>query len=200
LAPLQSVTNTTPRALSSRQRKRQTVAFTSLLPRFRPLQRFASHGEHHNPEETHLLGYVAPSGFLTLSTPCSPHDLPGLFHPGSAHGVHPSRPCSPAGAIRPLERRCPPGVGGTRCACPPSRLCTPSRIPHASLGFSQKPAPDAPLGFVPVEASCITVVVENESKPTIPSHAFHTQSQVTICPASQGIDHHERSISLSRHA
>jgi hypothetical protein len=46
-------------------------------------------GSHITPVSSHLTGYVAPSGFLTLSTPCSPHDLPGLFHPGSAHGVSP---------------------------------------------------------------------------------------------------------------
>jgi hypothetical protein len=33
----------------------------------------------------------APSGFRTLSTLCSPHGLPSLFHPGPALGVHPSR-------------------------------------------------------------------------------------------------------------
>jgi len=84
--------------------------FHPLLPRFFPLQRFASHGEPHNPASPTSSGSVAPSGFLTLSTPCSPRDLPGLFHPGSAHGVHPSRPSSPTGAVRPLERRVPPGV------------------------------------------------------------------------------------------
>jgi len=36
-------------------------------------------------------GYVAPSGFRTLSTLCSPRSLPDLFHPGPAHGVNPSR-------------------------------------------------------------------------------------------------------------
>jgi hypothetical protein len=41
--------------------------------------------------KTHQLIPVAPSGFLTLSTRCSPRDLPSLFHPGSVFGVYPSR-------------------------------------------------------------------------------------------------------------
>jgi len=51
-------------------------------------------GSYLTPTRTQLAGYVASSGFLALSTLCSPHDLPGLFHPGSAHGICPSRSCS----------------------------------------------------------------------------------------------------------
>jgi hypothetical protein len=47
---------------------------------------------------------------LALSTPCSPVDLPGLFHPGPALGVHPSRPRSSRAAVRHSWRRVPPGV------------------------------------------------------------------------------------------
>jgi hypothetical protein len=43
---------------------------------------------------------VAPLGFRTLSTLCSPPDLPGLFHPGPASGVHPSRLCSTVSAAQ----------------------------------------------------------------------------------------------------
>lgn len=32
-------------------------------------------------------GFVSPSEFLTLSTPCSPRDLPDLFHSGPALGI-----------------------------------------------------------------------------------------------------------------
>jgi hypothetical protein len=60
-----------------------------LLPRFLPLQRFANRGEPLTSGDSHSTGYVAPSGFRTLSTLCSPHDLPGLFRPGPAHGVSP---------------------------------------------------------------------------------------------------------------
>jgi hypothetical protein len=71
---------------------------------------FPRRAEPHTPGASQHAGYVAPSGFLTLSTPCSPHDLPGLFHPGSTRGVRPSRPSSPNDAVRPLERRVPHGV------------------------------------------------------------------------------------------
>jgi hypothetical protein len=43
---------------------------------------------------------VAPTGFRTLSTHCSPPNLPSLFHPGPAFGVHPSRLCSAMSAVR----------------------------------------------------------------------------------------------------
>lgn len=46
----------------------------------------------------------------TLSAPCSPRGQPGIFHPGSALGVVPSRPSSSHGAVRPLERRAPQGL------------------------------------------------------------------------------------------
>jgi hypothetical protein len=46
---------------------------------------------HFTPATSHVAGYVTPTGFLSLSTSCSPHNLPGLLHPGPAHGVHPSR-------------------------------------------------------------------------------------------------------------
>jgi hypothetical protein len=48
---------------------------------------------------------LSPSGFHNPSALCSPRDLPGLFHPGPAHGVYPSRLCSLPGAVRSLERR-----------------------------------------------------------------------------------------------
>jgi hypothetical protein len=66
---------------------------------------------HLPPVRFHRTGYVAPLGFRTPSTPCSPHDLPSLFHPGPAHGVLPSRPLSPRNAVRPLERRDPHAIG-----------------------------------------------------------------------------------------
>jgi hypothetical protein len=72
------------------------------LPRFCPRQRFPSRAEPHTPDGSHTAGYVAPSGFLTLSTLCSPRDLPGLFHPGPALGVRPSRPSSSRDAVRHL--------------------------------------------------------------------------------------------------
>jgi hypothetical protein len=99
---------------------------------------------HLAPAGSQPTGYVAPSGFRTLSAPCSPRDLPGLFHPGSAPGV-PLRGLSPRGAVRPLERRTPPVFG---LALP--SLASPSGIEHttqilrAGLGFSQVTTPLPP--------------------------------------------------------
>jgi hypothetical protein len=39
-----------------------------------------------------LTPFVALTGFLTLTAPCSPPDRPALFHAGSVPGVHPSEP------------------------------------------------------------------------------------------------------------
>jgi hypothetical protein len=46
-------------------------------------------GSHVPPAGSQPTGCVASSGFGALSTPCSPHSLPSLFHLGSAHGVLP---------------------------------------------------------------------------------------------------------------
>jgi len=48
---------------------------------------------------THLR---ASSGFLNLSTLCSPHRTPGLFHPSGTHGVLTSQRVSPTGRRTPL--------------------------------------------------------------------------------------------------
>ena len=92
-APLQSITDKTPQAHVVRLGKPMERPHL-LLPRFCPLQRFPSHGEPLLRRVPPQSGIVAPSEFRTLSTLCSPHDLPGLFHPGPAHGVTPSRLCS----------------------------------------------------------------------------------------------------------
>jgi hypothetical protein len=57
-----------------------------------------------------LTPFVALSGFLILSAPCSPPYLPTLFHAGSVLGVSPFRAFSSQGAVPPLGGRCPPGV------------------------------------------------------------------------------------------
>jgi hypothetical protein len=53
---------------------------------------------------------VTPLGFRNPSMFCSPNDLPSLFHPGPTLGIRSSRPCSPSGAVDPLESRSPPDV------------------------------------------------------------------------------------------
>jgi hypothetical protein len=81
----------------------------SRLPRFFPLQRLHSHEEPHNAGGSHPAGCVAPSGFRTLSAPCSPHGLPGLFHPGPAHGVLPFEAFLRAWCRTSFRTPCPSG-------------------------------------------------------------------------------------------
>jgi hypothetical protein len=93
---------------------------------------------HIPPAGSHPTGYVASTGFRTLSTLCSPHDLPGLFHPGSALGV-PLRGLFPARCRTPS--RAPDPSGFWRASS--RKLAAPSGIEHtvqilpAGLGFSQ---------------------------------------------------------------
>jgi len=55
-------------------------------------------------------------------TACSAPTPPGLFHPGSAHGVQPSRAFSSRGAAAPSGARCPPDVR----AADPTRAIRPA--------------------------------------------------------------------------
>jgi hypothetical protein len=103
LAPLQSMTDTSPRYA-----KTPRLAFGARPFRgFFPFDVFPATRSHITPVDPNPTGYVASPGFLTLPTPCSPCDLPGLFHPGPAFGVLPSRLSSGLGPVRPLERRAP---------------------------------------------------------------------------------------------
>jgi hypothetical protein len=127
----------------------------ALLPRFLPLRRFPSHGEPPNPNVSHDAGCVAPSGFRTLSTPCSPHDLPSLFHPGPVLGVNPSRFSSLTRAVRSLNRRGLPDVqrATRKQLAPPTRHDTRPRSRMHRRGLANGP-PDTSLGFLLFEASC----------------------------------------------
>jgi hypothetical protein len=109
-------------------------------------------------------GYVAPSGFRTLSTPCSPRDLPGLFHPGSAHGV-PLRGLSLHGAVRPLERRTPRVFGWALAGfASPSGIEHTMEILHAGLGFSQVTAPMPPWDW-PLRGFLLPTGVDRATSP-----------------------------------
>jgi hypothetical protein len=147
LAPLQSFTSTSP----------QNAVATRWLPAFAPSEvsspsAFLHREEPHTPAVSHDSGYVASSGFPTLSTPCSLRDLPGLFHPGSALGVHPTRPCSFRGAVRPFERRAPQGfpsplLTGKPTTRIPSGTLTPQKARNQMPVFTRQPEPNASLGF-----------------------------------------------------
>jgi len=66
-------------------------------PAAAPLMGFLSPTTHqarrsHHPGAFHT-PFVALTGFLTLSAPCSPPNRPTLFHAGNVHGVSPSELC-----------------------------------------------------------------------------------------------------------
>lgn len=94
---------------------------------FRPLQHMKIGASTNIPRAFHAR-YVPSPGFLTLLTACSAPTPPGLFHPGSAHGVAPFRAFSSRGAATPSGARCPPDVhaaGPTRPPRPASSRAEP---------------------------------------------------------------------------
>ena len=157
------------------------------LPRFLPLQRFPSHEELLTSDGIQTTGYVAPPGFHTLSTPCSPHDLPGLFHPGTAHGVNPSRSYSLPGAVRSFERRFPLEVSlRPEDPWPFSRAWHTRQVTPRSNGVTREPC-EYPLGLGPLRGlqprfakrPCHHVCFG-------PSRAFPCGSRMTNTVAPQG--------------
>jgi len=141
-----------------------------------------------NSGVSHFAGYVASSGFLYLSTLCSLRDLPGLFHPGTAHGVfYPSRPLSSPGAVHPL-------------GCPrPSRFrlyqskeetsqgtTTPSKARPRDWGLDRIPLSVASLGFYCSEVSCPWQWLAL-TRPLFPHVLLRFNRRLTSPPAPQGI-------------
>lgn len=102
-APVQSITRTSmqmSRIFGPQPQVQSICAFRGFVP-----YSVCNHEEPLTSDSSHTAGYVAPSEFLTLSTPCSPHGLPGLFHPGPAHGVRPSRFYSLPAVVLPFGSR-----------------------------------------------------------------------------------------------
>jgi hypothetical protein len=158
------------------------------LPRFGPLQRFPSHEEPLTPRGPTPLGYVAPPGFLTLSTPCSPHGLPGLFHPGPAHGVQPFEALLPprvpyalssAASLSKLTR-------GPKTSGPSSGLGTPEEVPPRPGGFTHACPAVAPLGLGPFEVSCPTRRAPVSPRPPLPSRASSNRPQADLFAGAPG--------------
>lgn len=99
-APVQSVIRTSRQVVSifgPKSQVQSTCSFRGFVP-----YSVYNHKELHTSNGSQTAGYVAPSEFLTLSTPCSPHGLLGLFHPSPAHGVHPSRFYSLPAVVHPF--------------------------------------------------------------------------------------------------
>jgi hypothetical protein len=166
-----------------------------------PFSVFTATQSHLDPVDPNPSGSVAPSGFLTLSTLCSPRDLPGLFHPDPAHGVLPSRPWSSHSAVRPLGRRFPHGVSAAlrRARPPPPGIQHAVQGPLAGLGIRQVAARGAPLGSVPSRVSCLSRWLATlVARP--PLSRFVGRSEWVLPPAPQGIYRKSRCRSLSRPA
>jgi hypothetical protein len=167
---------------------------------FFPFSVFPAARSHLPSVSFHLTGYVAPLGFRTPSTPCSPHDLPGLFHPGPAHGVVPSRPCSLRNAVRPFERRDPHAIGPTpKRRSPPQGFARSEDPARRSWGLAKIPA-GCPLGIVPLRG-ILPVAPECEPKYQHirdPHALCRLGRELTSPPAPQGTQRDERSRSLSR--
>jgi len=150
-APLQSITDahrSTP-VHEPRLAFQQHCTFRGLFPfDVFPVTRSSC------PASPTSTGPVPPSGFLTLSTSCSPHDLSDLFHSESAPGVRPSRLYSFRVAVRPFERRPPPVVSAGRRSflCPTPGFDTPRKSRPGPWGLARCPT-DASLGFLPFEVS-----------------------------------------------
>jgi hypothetical protein len=133
LAPLQSFTSTSPQSAVASRRQSALAPSEVSSP-----TAFFNHEEPHTPAGSQPDGYVAPPGSLTLSTPCSPRDLLGLFHPRSALGVNPSRPSSSHGAVRPLRRRAPRGLPPPQLTARlPTGTPTPQKARHQTWLFAK---------------------------------------------------------------
>jgi hypothetical protein len=178
------------------------ASFAALLPlpRFVPLRRFPSH-EEPTTRDSQLTWSIPPSGFLTLSVSCSPHDLSVLFHTDPVLGVLPSRLRSSHVVVRPFKRRSPLVVTARRqnICHPHFRVLHAVEVPPGSLGFSQVPYGclleiSLLRGFSPaLAARC-------RSTFALPSRAFHVRSQAARTPRASGSLPSRNSPSLSRPA
>jgi hypothetical protein len=144
LAPFQSITRTSPRAVRDTQRHRACTP----LPRFFPLRRLLATRSHIPPAVPVAPVTLRPQGFSPSRRLAPLVAFRACSIPVPPMGFCPSRPLSSADAVRPLERRAPPGfLPEPRARGHPSRDSHVCQSPTAGLGFSQIAVPVAPLGF-----------------------------------------------------
>jgi hypothetical protein len=197
-APLQSVTHAPPCATCSRLTPLSYAAHP--FRGFFPYSVLPAARSHLHPVSFHLTGYVAPLGFRTPSTRCSPRSLPGLFHPGPAPGVFPSRLCSPRNAVRPLERRSPPAIQMQRSAASsPQGFSRPGDPARKVWGLAKTRA-GCPLGVLPLRGFLYAAPGENRTVTLNPHTLSRLGRLLALPPAPQGTQRCERSRSLSRPA
>lgn len=170
------------------------------LPRFLPLQRLSATRSHITPAAPIPPVELRPQGFspsrrlapLMASRACS--------IPVPLMGFHPSRPSSSRGAVRPLERRAPPGFSSTtQRRGRPSRDSHTTQSPDTGLGTSQVAAPFASLGFPAPRF----LARDSEGRANVLSspHTLYRLGRTLTSPlAPQGIICRERSRSPSRSA
>jgi hypothetical protein len=97
---------------------------------------------------------LRPQGYAPSRRLAPPMACQACFIPAPLMGFALRGFALPGGAVRPLGRRLPPGVGpDSATLAPPSGLVTPPRIPPGALGFSQTllrmpPWASAPPGFL----------------------------------------------------
>jgi hypothetical protein len=104
--------------------------------------------------------YVPPTGFLTLLTVCTSRRPPGLFHPGHAHGVPPSRAFPPRRAVTPLDARCRPVVRRSNLT-----RSEPASYPPSTMAENDRftsPSPNQPESGPPSRLCSLRGSVANQ--------------------------------------
>jgi hypothetical protein len=187
-----------------------------------PLQRIPTRGSGF-VGRVYLARPPAPSGYLNLLAPQSAPSLLALFHARSAHGVHPSEPCSSRAAVRRLRRRCPLDVAapsnlpedrfaerdaetprpsspapiweGLRDA-PHLQGFAPHESPPLQAGCLGRPRRVALLGFVPSRVFPLTGMAR--PSPRLPSWDCPTRRRIDRADAPTGFSYPVRLACLSR--
>jgi hypothetical protein len=162
----------------------------------------------------------APSGFRTLSTLCSPHGLPSLFHPGPALGVDPSRLLASSGAVQLFSLPGPPGFlprpcaprstssphltevsgvkpysGGWYAACPAGALLARGNR-CSGLGYFTRLPASVPPWASPFKASCPSH--RGLIRPALPSRALSLLPQADRNAGAPGCRNVSSAEGLSR--
>jgi hypothetical protein len=191
---LGSLTEFHPYITASANPKRvRSRPFRGFLP-FSVLPATQSHLTPAGPNPT---GCVAPSGFHTLSTPCSLRGLLGLFHPSSARGLRPSRCFSPRDAVRPFGRRDPHDLCPIRKQAGPSGFHARLAELPVDLGFSQVAPTDTSMGFSPPRF--LVIRSYGPCGDHLPSRASSLESQAGPKKLHHRVSHRRQSgLSLSR--
>lgn len=148
LAPLQSFTNAPPCA--ARSPTHVDDSHHTPLPRFCPLQRFASHEEPPTPRELPPHGLSCAPGVSHPFDALLPSRPAGPISSRFRSWGFPSRPCSPRNAVRPFERRDPHAIGyDANAASPPQGFARPEDPARHAWGLAKHRA-GCPLGILPL--------------------------------------------------